>query len=85
MPGDIESLNVLTTLPIPVERILRAALEHHEEEPFDRIIVIGMRGPNLTDEYFASSESEAGPCLYDVERFKHYLMKEADRHVSLGD
>lgn len=82
MSNNVVGLGTMTKLPLPVEKVLAEALKSHEVKPFDRVIVIGMYEEDSADEYFASSDPDAGTCLFDMERFKHELMKQADNNVS---
>lgn len=80
----VVKLDIPTTEPIPVEHVLANALLEHRQLPFDRVLIIGMRGSYCCDEYFATSESDAGTHLFDMERFRFKLMVEADKRVSEG-
>lgn len=78
--GDVVGFGGESRLPIPVEKVLRGALESHEEEPFDRVIVIAVH-KNGIDEFYATSESDAGTHLWDIARFHRRLMLEADKRM----
>lgn len=75
--SNVTILPVITNLPQPPERILEAALENHAERAFSRVIVIGVFEDD-GEEYFASSEPDAGTFLWDTERARHALMRIAD-------
>lgn len=62
----------LTKLPLAPEKVLGVALERS----FQRVTVLGV----LEDgkEYVASSTSDCGVILWDMERARHRFMKNAD-------
>ena len=62
----------MTKLPIPADRVLGAAMELS----FERVTVIGCTDDG--EEYVASSTSDCGAMLWDMERAKHLFMKMAD-------
>jgi hypothetical protein len=66
------SFGGMTKLPLPPEKILSAALDR----TFGRVTVIGV----LEDgkEYVASSTSDCGAILWDMERARHMFMRNAD-------
>ena len=70
--GEVVELNVITTLSIPPERILRKA----SEEEFDRVLIIGVTKDGSY--YFASSEPDGGIVLWDMERARYKLMQIAE-------
>ena len=72
MSDNVVSIGCMTKLPIPPEKVLRAALERS----FDRVTVIGITGDG--EEYIASSTADCGTILWDMERARHLFMKNAD-------
>lgn len=81
--GDVQSFGGKTILPIPVERVLAGALDAHSRKPFRRVLVIAVFEDG--EEYFACSESDGGIMLWDMERCRHDLMKNADSRQARGD
>jgi hypothetical protein len=70
---------------VPVQNVLLGAIREHILDPFETVLVIGMRGEKSSDrEMFFTSEANAGSHLYDMERFKRRLMWEADERVREG-
>lgn len=70
--GDIVNLPVVTSLPIPVERILNGALE----SDLDLAIVVGVtKGGEF---YFAASEADGGVNLWWLEIAKKKLLDIGD-------
>jgi len=69
---NVVSFGGQTLLPIPPERVLTAALE----KTFERVTVIGLTDDG--EEYVASSTSDCGAILWDMERAKHMFMQNAD-------
>ena len=61
----------VTSLPIPVERIIDAC-----PRDMKRILIIGIDADG--GEYFASSDPDGGTALWDMERARHKLMAMAD-------
>ena len=74
--ADVVQLHTHTLLPIPVERVLEGALERHADKPFQRLTVVAVHEDG--EEYFASSTSDCGAILWDMDRFRHQSMKNAD-------
>lgn len=74
---NVERLNFETKADIPVDSILEAAIEAHKERPFKRLAVVAVYADD-DEEYFASSDAEAGVVLWDLERFKHMLVTKLD-------
>ena len=72
MSDNVVSFGGLTKLPLSPERILNAALE----QEFARVTVIGVAESG--EEYVASSTSDCGAILWDMERARHLFMKNAD-------
>lgn len=70
--SNVVSFGGLTKLPLPPEKILNAALE----KPFSRVTVIGVLEDG--EEYVASSTSDCGAILWDMERARHMFMRNAD-------
>lgn len=62
----------LTKLPLPPERVINGALEQN----FQRVTIIGVKENG--EEYVASSTSDCGAILWDMERARHMFMKNAD-------
>jgi hypothetical protein len=62
----------MTKLPLPPEKVLSAALERN----FNRVTVIGVEEDG--EEYVASSTSDCGAIIWDMERAKHMFMRNAD-------
>jgi len=68
MSAKVLSLNMLTRLDMPAEKILNGALNADLESA----IVIGYTKDG--NEYFASSLADGGDCLWLMERFKLALL-----------
>jgi hypothetical protein len=66
---NVTVLNVITSLPIPVERVLSEAMK---AEP-QIAIVIGQDKDGAL--YFASSEADGGTVLWWMEKAKRALME----------
>lgn len=66
--GEVVELDVITTLPVPVSRIIKNI-------PVDmqRILVLGITADG--EEYFASSEADGGTSIWDMERAKLKLLR----------
>jgi hypothetical protein len=71
--SNVVTLDTKTLLPIPPERVLEGALE----QTFSRVTVIGVIDES-GEEYIASSASDCGAILWDMERARHLFMKNAD-------
>ena len=69
--GEVVDLSVISTLPLDPDRVLQKAAGKLE-----RVLIIGRTKDG--EEYFASSESDGGTLLWDMERARHALMKIAD-------
>jgi len=70
--AEVIELDVVTSLDLPPERILRKA----QEAGLTEVVVIG-----LTDdgrEYFCSSVADGGNVLWHLERARHRLMRQVD-------
>lgn len=67
--GDIVYASIITKLPIPVERVLQAAMEKGLTE----VIIIGYDAEG--QEYFASSEPSGPEALWSLERAKFKLLE----------
>lgn len=72
MSDNVVSFGGMTKLPLPPEKILSAALGYQ----FERVTVIGVTESG--EEYVASSTSDCGAILWDMERARHMFMKNAD-------
>jgi hypothetical protein len=70
--AEIVELDMITRLDIPVERILKKALE----KGLKNVVLAGFTEDG--DEYFASSVADGGAALWLLERCKWRLMKEVD-------
>ena len=66
---NVVELPVVTTLPIPCERVLRKAIEASLGE----VLVIGMVEDGSL--YFAGSHGEIGNALWLLERAKNELLR----------
>lgn len=66
--GELVILGGTTTLDIPVERVLSAALERADN--FERVLVIAVPKDDKEDNYYASSTGNKTLSLWDVEQFK---------------
>lgn len=75
--GEVVGLGCITKLPVPVERVLNGAVETHTERPLKRVLILGVFEDD--EAFAASSESDGGIMLWDMECFRHRLMTEADR------
>jgi hypothetical protein len=64
----VSVLPVVTTLDVDVERILRAAID----QELTQVIIIGYTPDG--ELYFASSKSDGGSVLWDMEIAKRALM-----------
>jgi hypothetical protein len=71
--SNVVSFGGLTKLPLPPEKILTAALDH----TFSRVTVLGVTEEG--EEYVASSTSDCGAILWDMERARHMFMTNADQ------
>jgi len=69
MNDKIIPLNTITTLDIPVDRIIDAA-----KDELDSVIVIGW--DKHEEFYFASSLADGGDCLWLLEMAKKKLMEQ---------
>jgi hypothetical protein len=70
--SNVVSFGGLTKLPLSPEKVLSAALG----QPFSRVTVIGVLEDG--EEYVASTTSDCGAVLWDMERARHMFMKNAD-------
>lgn len=68
MSGNVVVLPVVTTLDLPPDRILEAALEKLES-----VVIMGYDKDG--NEYFASSFADGGDVLWIMERSKLKLLK----------
>jgi hypothetical protein len=67
--GDVIELDCITTLPIPPEKVLQAALDHGLQE----VVVIGYTKDG--DYYLASSEPDGGRIIWLLELAKKKLLE----------
>lgn len=72
MSDNVISIGCMTKLPIPPEKVLNAA----REKTFERVTVIGVCEDG--EEYVASSTSDCGAILWDMERLAGRLMRAPD-------
>ena len=72
MSAEIVELNCVTTLDIPPDRVLSAAIEAGMTEA----VVVGLDADG--NSYFASSVADAGTVLWHLERAKWQLMRQTD-------
>ena len=70
--GEVVELDVITTLPVPVSRII-----NNIPRDLDRVLVLGITADG--EEYFASSEPDGGTVIWDMERAKLKLLRLADK------
>lgn len=73
MTDNVVTLNMVTRLPIPVDRVLDDA----QAAGLTQVIVIGVTADG--EEYFASSEADGGNVLWQMERAKKRLLAVPDR------
>jgi hypothetical protein len=67
--GDVVNLNCITSLPIPVERVLSSAIEAR----LANVLVVGEREDG--EFYFASSSPDGHENLWLLEVGKHRLIR----------
>lgn len=72
MNENVVEIGCVTKLDLPVERVLRKALEDGMTE----VVVIGYDADG--NDYFASSRASAEPILWHLERAKWRLMRQVD-------
>lgn len=72
MSDNIVNFPGITTLPLDPARVLAGAAK----ERFQRVIVIGVTEDG--DEYYSCSDPDGGTFLWDVERAKLRLLRQAD-------
>jgi hypothetical protein len=65
--GEVINLNNATSLDIPADRVLKAAIEK-----LDKVVLMGYDKDG--NEYFASSVADGGTVLWLMERLKITLM-----------
>lgn len=69
-PDNVEYLGVSTTLPVPTERVLQAALE----KGLDSVLIIGKGGSAEGYKmYYASSHSDMKEWVWDMEVLKNQI------------
>lgn len=73
--GDVVELDIVTSLPIPAERVLRKAIENGMRE----CVVVGLNSDGQS--YFASSMPSSSAIIYYLERAKFDLLKMED-HIA---
>lgn len=69
---NVVEIGCVTKLDVPVDRVLRAALEAGMTEA----VIIGYDADG--NDYFASSKASAEPVLWHLERAKWRLMRQVD-------
>lgn len=77
--GDIVQGNFITTLPIPPEKVLQAALDRGLAE----VVVVGFDSDG--DFYFSGSDASTPVNLHMLMRASYELMKAEDRIAEEGD
>jgi hypothetical protein len=70
--AEVVNLDVVTTLPIPVERIIRKA----GDADLDQVIIIGV--DKAGELFFSSSEADGGTVLWWLELAKKRLLDIGD-------
>ena len=69
-PDNVEYLGVTTTLPVPTERVLQAALE----KGLDSVLIIGKYGEaGGYETYYASSHADMREWVWDMEVLKNQI------------
>ena len=69
-PDNVEYLGVTTTLPVPTERVLQAALG----KGLDRVLIIGKYGEaGGYETYYASSHADMREWVWDMEVLKNQI------------
>ena len=69
-PDNMEYLGVSTTLPVPTERVLQAALE----KGLDSVLIIGKYGEaGGYETYYASSHADMREWVWDMEVLKNQI------------
>jgi hypothetical protein len=66
--GEVVDLNVVTSLPLDPDRVLRAAIGN-----LSSVVIIGTTTDG--DEWFSSSEPDGPSILWDLERAKLKLLR----------
>ena len=74
--GKVTILRVLTTLDVPIDRVLEGALA----ADLDAVVVLGY--DKNGDEYFASSNADGGDVVWLMERMKLKLLQVTDQDIS---
>ena len=74
--GKVTILRVLTTLDVPIDRVLEGALAAE----LDAVVVLGY--DKNGDEYFASSNADGGDVVWLMERMKLKLLQVTDQGIS---
>ena len=69
--GEVVTLPCITTLDIPADRVLQAAVGK-----LDHVVIIGYDKDG--EEYFAANFSDGGEVLWHMERAKMKLLRQAD-------
>ena len=70
--GDVVTLNMITSIDIPAERVIDAA----KEASLTKVVIIGYDADGR--EYFASSVADGGEVVWLMERAKYKMMEIAD-------
>lgn len=79
MPDNVIVLPVVTTLDVPADRILQAALD----KGLTAAVILGYDAEN--NEYFASSLADGGDVLWLLERLKKELLEVPERLGERGN
>ena len=72
MTAEIKPFTGVTSMDIPTDRVLQAAITHGMSE----VVVCGFDAEGQA--YFASSIADAAPVLYHLDRARWRLMKAMD-------
>ena len=76
--GDVVDSGIISRLPVPPEKILRRA----SAAGLTQVVIVGFDADG--NEYFASSEADAGNVLYHLHRAHWALMLQIDAIIA-GD
>lgn len=77
--GEVVAGNFITTLPIPPEKVLQAAIDRGLQE----VVVVGF--DNDGEFYFAGSDAGTPVNLHMLMKASYELMKTGDRIAEEGD
>lgn len=72
MADNVVPLSVVTSLDLPPERLLQAAID----EGLSEVVIVGFKKDG--EEYFASSVADGGSVLWNLERAKLRLLRTPD-------